>query len=373
MHHGLNFCLLINDTCDAFSTEFVDSPIVKWSGIQMMLEMTKPDVLILLDCCAAASSASGSSVGVTEVIAACGFETGAPGVREHSFTRSLIDELKFLSHGVPFTITFLHNKVLSTMKHWRPQFESNHEKRRTPVYICLANEAEQRSIMIKPMQLPTRSSGRYPESPTPPWSSQSSVPSMDPEKDLDMHSSESSQSLPSDVWPDPESKCPEALISIALEDDQWLRLDEMTKWLRSFPALASWMHFEGVFKSDSTLIILLLLVAIWNLLPKDPAVSFIGFVRSRNMITNVENESSKSEVQSKLDLKRLVAFIQQDEQTRNLPTLEKIGKEFNLSKWPKKGSLLSVLDDFIGLTPLSGAADAKIQYALVKPPVISLR
>lgn len=341
-----------------------------------MLEQTRSDVLILLDCCAAASSASSSTTGVTEVIAACGFEAWAPGVGEHSFTRSLIDELKYLSYGVPFTTTFLHNKVLSTIKYWRPRYELNHgERRRTPVYIRLAKETEQRSIVIEPIKLHTELTSRYPGSPNPPPSSQSSVPSVDPQEDVDMPSSESSQSLPSDVWPDPESRNPKVLVSIALEDDQWLRLDEMTEWLRSFPALANWVHFEGVFKSDSTLIILSLPVAIWNLMPKDPAVSFIGFVRSRNMIRSVENESSKSKAMGQEDLKKLVASLRDPKNVRSVRTQSAVilRKLLNESNWPKKSSILSVVDDFIGLTPLSGAADARIQYALVKPPVISLR
>ena len=78
-----------------------------------MLEQAKSDVLILLDCCAAASSTASSGSGITEVIAACGFESMAPGVGQHSFTRSLIDELKFLSRGVPFSAALLHNKILS--------------------------------------------------------------------------------------------------------------------------------------------------------------------------------------------------------------------------------------------------------------------
>ena len=67
---------------------------MQWSGLQTMLEQAASDVLILLDCCAAASSAADAGKGVTELLAACGFETWAPGVGEHSFTRSLIDELK---------------------------------------------------------------------------------------------------------------------------------------------------------------------------------------------------------------------------------------------------------------------------------------
>lgn len=82
----------------ASSTGCEGPPAVQWLGIQNMLEQAISDVLILLDCCAAASSSAETGNGVTEVIAACGFETWAPGVCKHSFTRTLIDELRKWSH-----------------------------------------------------------------------------------------------------------------------------------------------------------------------------------------------------------------------------------------------------------------------------------
>lgn len=293
---------------------------MQWYGLQILLEQTKSDVLILLDCCAAASSASSSGVGVTEVIAACGFETVAPGVGKHSFTRSLIKELEYLSRGAPFTTTLLHNKILSRIKDWKPRYKSldQHEQWKTPVYIRLASEKKQRSIVIEPMQVQTESTSEYPETPDPPSLSRSPVPSFASQQEVDMLSSESSQSPLPDVWPDPNFKCPKVVISIALEEDQRLRPDELTEWLRSVPALANFVHVEGVYESDSVMIILSLPVAIWNLMPDDPAVSFIGFIRSRNMSMIAENgrtmfkvnESTMCNVTTKEDIKRTVTPLQ---------------------------------------------------------------
>ncbi len=78
-----------------------------------MFEQAKSDVLIPLDFCAAASSAAGSGSGITEVVAACGFEARAPCVNQRSCTRSLIDELKYLSQDTTFSAALLHDKVLS--------------------------------------------------------------------------------------------------------------------------------------------------------------------------------------------------------------------------------------------------------------------
>ena len=37
--------------------------------------------------------------------------------------------------------------------------------------------------------------------------------------------------------------------------------------------------------SDSNLLLFSLPVALWDMLPKDPAISFVSFVRSRNLLT----------------------------------------------------------------------------------------
>lgn len=61
---------------------------VDLSSIQSLFDDALSDVLILLDCCAAASSINTSGNGVNETIAACGFEGIAPQVHIHSRTRS---------------------------------------------------------------------------------------------------------------------------------------------------------------------------------------------------------------------------------------------------------------------------------------------
>lgn len=82
-----------------------------------MLEEADCDVLILLDCCVAASSTAETGNGVTELVAACGFETWPPGVSEHTFTRSLIDKLRYCRAGPSLSAALLQNKVLSRTKY----------------------------------------------------------------------------------------------------------------------------------------------------------------------------------------------------------------------------------------------------------------
>ncbi|KAL8904437.1 MAG: hypothetical protein Q9207_003266 [Kuettlingeria erythrocarpa] len=265
----------------ASSNQKPEAATAQWSSVQTMLEEADSDVLILLDCCAAASSAGGSGRGVTELIAACGFESNAPGVGEHSFTRSLIEELKYYGQRPGFiSSAFLHNKVLArAMRSWNPRYESEgaQERRRTPIHIHLADQSEQWCIELMP--LPILPSSVPHQTPSSTGSSAPSAENVD-----EPEPSDSSQSSLTEAWPNPAFDLPKVLVSIALEEEQILRTGDWIEWLKSIPALADSVRIESVYKSNSTLLLLSLPVAIWDMLPKDPAISFISFVKSCNLL-----------------------------------------------------------------------------------------
>ncbi len=281
-----------------------------------MLEEAECDVLILLDCCAAASSGGNHGRGVTEVIAACGFEAFAPSVGEHSFTRSLIDELKYLNQRCNATSTaLLHDKVLARIKKsWNPRYSTNgsEERRRTPIYIHLSDDTKQRCITLAPLQPLTH---RTISSPSPQASSSGlSDPSTSASEDVNIFGSdETSQSSLSEVWPDKTFESPKVLISVALQEDQRLNAEDWLEWLKSIPASADLVEVEGIFKSDSTLLLLTLPVALWDSIPRDPAVTFLAFVRSHNLRNH--SRSSASLVES------AVAPPHQPVLSRNLGTV----------------------------------------------------
>ena len=281
-------------TCEfASSSSETDSSEVQWYGLQTLFEQASSDVLILLDCCAAASSAAGTGRGVTEVIAACGFESWAPGVGDHSFTRSLIDELKYLSTGPSFSAALLHCKVLSRIKSsFNPRFApgEHHEPRRTPVHIVLGDEARRRSIELTPMVFQssvTKDNGLGVGS-----STQVSTLSSEPSDDVHMQSPKSSQSSVDQNRQDIEPNYPRVIMSIALERDQELHPNEWTDWISSIPALANAVTIEGLYHSHSTLLLLSLPVAVWDMLPDNQAVTFIGFIRSTNMMLTLKKPTS---------------------------------------------------------------------------------
>jgi hypothetical protein len=74
---------------------------------------------------------------------------------------------------------------------------------------------------------------------------------------------------------------PQIMLTIQLEKDSF---DHNTwlEWIRALPKEAQNIHIDGKYDSISTLLILRMPVAIWNMLPSDPAYKFVGFVTSGN-------------------------------------------------------------------------------------------
>ena len=100
-----------------------------------MLEDSTAHVLLILDCCQPLGG-GGSVLAATgkEVLAACGFGNGAPGVGEHSFSRALIEEL-VLSASKPFTTSELHRRILNRLRALVPDHDG--EQRETPVLVIM--------------------------------------------------------------------------------------------------------------------------------------------------------------------------------------------------------------------------------------------
>jgi hypothetical protein len=118
------------------------------------------DILLLIDCCAAAGAGVVSGAkGLVEVEFAGGFEAPTPVWGPHSFTRSLVNELeKVYDSGT--TVYGLHHNLWNTLQHYRPQ-QNGREMRAKPHHEWLAPwpTPQYRSIHLQnllstaPMQL----------------------------------------------------------------------------------------------------------------------------------------------------------------------------------------------------------------------------
>jgi hypothetical protein len=67
------------------------------------------------------------------------------------------------------------------------------------------------------------------------------------------------------------------------EDSDQKKLFDLCEWLKNIPHGREYIKIQGIYRSHSTIVLLTLPMGIWDLLPENPAYSFIGFVDSRNL------------------------------------------------------------------------------------------
>lgn len=270
------------------ATRRAGSPWLQWSAIQTLLERSISDVLILLDCCAGAASATfPTGQSMTETISASSWDAIAPDPGRYSFTNALIEVMHEWRMKV-FSAAMLHAEVLARLKHPRPilingkQFEA----RTTPVHIMMTSNHKTPSIELcrlvpQAQRLPTlrpqlMGGGLLPAQ----YGTSAGDPMMI--EGRGQYDSFSNALVPSGS--EPTENVPHVMLSLALEDDQELDLNDWEEWLAKFPAIAKYAKVQGVFKSHSNLILLSLPVMVWDLLPDDPACNFVGFIRSNNLL-----------------------------------------------------------------------------------------
>ncbi|KAK8019840.1 Tyrosine-protein phosphatase non-receptor type 6 [Apiospora arundinis] len=263
-----------------------DSPWLQWSAIQTLLERSLSDVLILLDCCAGAASATfpnGNST--TETISASSWDAIAPDPGRYSFTNALIEVMQEWKHRT-YSAAMLHAEVLARLKHPRPiMLNGKHfEARSTPVHFMMTSNHKAPSIEM------SRIVGDDMRPPSPP---------QEPEAEVSTPTGRSGG--PQELVPvEPTEDVPHVMISLALEDNQSLDINAWESWLAAFPAIAKYVKVQGVFKSHSTLMLLSLPVMVWDLLPENLATNFIAFIRSNNLAVPKEGLSRGIEAEVRI-------------------------------------------------------------------------
>ena len=304
--------------------------------------------MLLYDCCNAAATTALSSYrghkGVTEVIAACGYESIAPEVGKHSFSNALTETLAAASKEPPISVAELHARVLNRLKCWTPSFVKNqdgrfsqdeagrlkHEiqPRRTPIYGILCETNPRRSIALGPLKESAPLSNGFKQS-----SSSTSFASNSSEARL--------SATPSEAGPNArkrkrcigeEPECPQILLAIRLDKHEL----DISAWkeclLRQLPSEAKDIKIEGIYGSFSTLLLLRVPVIVWNLLPQNPAYTFVGFITSQNMaVTESQSiqvvDSIKSEAPSSVYLPGGSAKNEQIQQSPSLSRPTKSGSD----------------------------------------------
>jgi hypothetical protein len=242
--------------------------------------------MILLDCCAGAASATfPTGQSITETISASSWDAIAPDPGRYSFTNALIEVLEEWRQRT-FSAAMLHAEILARLKHPRPiLINGKHfEARSTPVHFMMTSNHKAPSIEL--CRLVPRK--REPPSPVSPpnelafWDHPSRPRMIEGRNPAEQYPLTSNFRMPRISEPNEDE--PHVLISLALEDDQRLDLNDWETWLAAFPSIAKYVKVQGVFKSHSNLLLLSLPVMVWDFLPDDPACSFVAFIRSNNLL-----------------------------------------------------------------------------------------
>jgi len=275
-------------------------------SIQVYLENAECDVLFLYDCCHSIHTGGGDSYsgGVKEAMAAGGFETIAADVGEHSFTYLLTHQLaRAAAQSQPISVSDIHGYLLAGLGNYtrrlvvdncrklvlddnkRPRFEP--PVRRTPVHYFLSQKHE--SIKFAPLRQDESSPGP-PMMPPPalqdPHPKASAVSDAGSEESIELT----------------REQFPQVLVSVRLQSSDVSDSEAWLDWLLKAPYDAKEIKVEGWFGSFSTLIILNIPLQVWHMMPDNPAVSFIGFVTTENLAsdllpnrqrTNIEKWQSK--------------------------------------------------------------------------------
>jgi hypothetical protein len=180
----------------------------------------------------------------------------------------------------------LHSEILSVLKQSRPRY--NREISKTPAYIVTISNPKtcsiERSRRTQPDKDPNSSelgpSSTGECSPT----TSSNIPVESDRFDL---------STLTETLPDKTFLLPHVIVSVVLETDQTLDMKSFEAWVKQFPALAKYAKIQGVYKGYSTLVLLAVPVAVWNLLPEDPACKFEGYVRTDNLLDRELQKKSR--------------------------------------------------------------------------------
>ncbi|CZR56089.1 uncharacterized protein PAC_05977 [Phialocephala subalpina] len=283
-------------------------PAIPSGGIQSMFEEANADVLLLYDCC---HSASVPTIGFNvpaagikhqshsvEVIAACGYETVAAEVDQHSFSKALTQVLALKSGGKPFSVGWLHGQILGRLKCCVPnlQVDGNgrfirnegrlvleRQPRRTPIYSVVCETEPRRNIQLASIPLQDESSNSLLSS------AQTNIPRSDSDSALSGVPDTSTDMVLRNSSPaEAESLCPQLLLTIPLKQGE-VDIPQWAEWIRNVPVAGTSVHVEGAYQSFSIPPLLHIPTSAWNGLTHIASNGSAGLGLSQDLPPRLEN------------------------------------------------------------------------------------
>ncbi|KAI0134586.1 hypothetical protein BJ170DRAFT_206258 [Xylariales sp. AK1849] len=223
-----------------------------------------PDALMLSDCCHALCAHYPNrkpARAVVETLCAGGFDSEVPIPGPDSFTTALIDELSNAAKSpFPVSVPELHKEIVRRLEPFRERAVWNKDNtrrrspngdptftkdiRRTPVHLLLSVNRPTRTIFLETTR----------------------------------HKASTSQngSHNNASWRDKTEDSPSVLLVVRVLEDEKAVSEQVARWVKDAPAVV--VDFKGFYRSFSTLILVQVPFAVWDMLPPCAAVSFAGFL-----------------------------------------------------------------------------------------------
>ena len=243
------------------------------------------DVLLLYDCDHSVQPGEPfHGKGMVETLASSPLDpkSTTPNETHHSFTPSLVQELAHAAHsGSPLSIVELHRRLISRQQTLAPKIyftddtysivqvdrRTGHpivepDRQRLPTHNTLSSTAT-RTIVLSPLKTDT---------PTPPDQPLVllSPPSPRPPSQSHTHTETLTDG-------------PSVLLAVRLRD-QTIDADKWKTWLANAPTGAKGITITAVYPSFSLLLLVKMPIAVWDMLPVSPAVSFVGYTSGRDFV-----------------------------------------------------------------------------------------
>ncbi|KAI1452545.1 hypothetical protein F4805DRAFT_27162 [Annulohypoxylon moriforme] len=245
-----------------------------------------PDVLLIYDCCHSLSSRLTNdkpSRAIVECLFAGGFETEVPIPGQDSFTYALIQELLVVGCSpAPVSVTDLHRKIIDRLQNCNPGGLFNEDG------TIRRDVKTQKPIVIQPVRI----------TPIHMFLSENKPPRtifLAPKKEQRTQTSESQHNYNNTNSSAEHTELPRVLLAVRLAENEFNpeAIANFEKWILNAPQCV--VKFERLYQSYSELLLIEVPLQVWDLLPRNPAITFIGFTKGEKPINtstaNVDSET----------------------------------------------------------------------------------
>ncbi|KAK0624106.1 hypothetical protein B0T14DRAFT_428332 [Immersiella caudata] len=273
-----------------FANRSTNSPFVRSSLMHTELDKASCDILLLYDCPHAVQPGEPfAGKGMIQTLAASPLDASTTTTDTHqSFTPSLVQELAHAAHSSePLSVVELHRRIISRQQTVAPKVYFTDDsysivqvsrqtgqpivepsRQRLPMHNLLTSSAT-RTIVLSPLKT---------DAPTPLEQPLVllSPPSPRPQSHVDTDSTDG----------------PDVLVACRLKD-QNIDAEKWKSWLANAAEGAKGIKIAAVYPSFSLLLLVKMPIAVWDMLPVSPAMSFVGYTSGRDFSADLERALGK--------------------------------------------------------------------------------